>query len=65
MEAVAHSFLFGFESDIVLRIIEEEDGTLVDMRSTSRFGAHDLGSNASRIIAFMSDLDASLQGLRR
>ena len=65
VEAVAHSFLFGFESDIVLRIIEEEDGTLVDMRSTSRFGAHDLGSNASRIIAFMSDLDASLQGLRR
>ena len=65
VEAVAKSFLFGFESDIVLRLVEEEEGTLVDMRSSSRWGAHDLGSNASRIISFMSDLDSSLQGLRR
>jgi len=63
VEAVASTFIFGFESDIVVRLIEEEDGTLVDMRSTSRWGPHDLGSNSARIIAFMTDLDASLQGL--
>ncbi|MEP0943645.1 MAG: DUF1499 domain-containing protein [Rhizobiaceae bacterium] len=65
VEAVATSLLFGFESDLVVRLIEEEEGTLVDMRSTSRWGAHDLGSNSKRIIQFMNDLDLSLQGLRR
>lgn len=65
VEAVATSFLFGFESDVVFRLVEEEEGTLVDMRSSSRWGAHDMGSNAARIISFLSDLDDSLQGLRR
>ena len=63
VEAVASSFLFGFESDVVIRVVEEEEGTLVDMRSNSRWGPHDLGSNAARIISFMSDLDTALQGL--
>lgn len=63
VEAVATTFLFAFESDIVVRMIEEEDGTLVDMRSTSRHGPHDLGSNAKRVVAFLSELDAALQGL--
>jgi uncharacterized protein (DUF1499 family) len=65
VEAVVKSFLFGFNSDIVIRVMESEDGTLVDMRATSRWGAHDLGSNAERIISFMNDLDAALQGLSR
>ena len=63
VEAVATSFLFGFESDVVIRLVEEEEGTLVDMRSTSRWGPHDLGANSARIISFMADLDAALQGL--
>ena len=63
VEAVATSFLFGFESDVIIRLVEEEEGTLVDMRSTSRWGPHDLGSNAKRIIDFMNELDLSLQGL--
>ncbi len=63
VEAVATSFLFAFESDVVIRIIEEEEGTLVDMRSSSRWGPHDLGSNAQRILSFMADLDLALQGL--
>lgn len=62
IEAVASSFLMGFESDIVVRLIDGEDGTLVDMRSSSRWGPHDLGSNAERIVAFLADLDAALQG---
>ena len=63
VEAVAFSFIFGFEADVVIRVVEEEEGTLVDMRSNSRWGPHDLGSNAARIISFINDLDASLQGL--
>lgn len=63
VEAVASSLLFGFESDVVIRLIEEEEGTLVDMRSNSRFGPHDLGANASIIVDFMAELDTTLQGL--
>ncbi|MEM9732554.1 MAG: DUF1499 domain-containing protein [Pseudomonadota bacterium] len=63
VEAVATTLIFGFESDVVVRLVEEEDGTLVDMRSTSRFGPHDLGSNAARIVNFMQELDTVLQGL--
>ncbi|MEL6946029.1 MAG: DUF1499 domain-containing protein [Pseudomonadota bacterium] len=63
IEAVATSFIFGFESDIVVRLTEEENGVLVDMRSASRIGPHDLGSNAAQIIQFMTDLDTALQGL--
>ncbi len=63
LEAVATSFLFGFPSDVVFRLIEEEDGTLVDMRSSSRWGPHDLGANAALIEEFMGALDLALQGL--
>lgn len=63
IEAVASSFIFGFESDVVVRLVEEDEGTLVDMRSVSRYGPHDLGSNARRILSFMEDLDTALQGL--
>jgi len=65
IEAVATSFVFGFESDVVIRLIEEEEGTLVDMRSVSRFGPHDLGANAARIASFMKELDETLQGLNQ
>ena len=63
IEALASTAIFGFPSDVVLRIVEEENGTLVDMRSNSRWGPHDLGSNAARIVEFMNDLDTALQGL--
>lgn len=63
VEAVAKSLVLGFESDVVIRMVEEESGTLVDMRSSSRWGPHDLGSNADRIVQFMADLDAALQGV--
>ena len=62
VEAVATSLVLGFESDVVIRLLEEEDGTLVDMRSASRWGPHDLGENARRITSFLADLDTALQG---
>ena len=38
VEAVARSFLLGFESDVVIRLVEEEEGALVDMRSNVAMG---------------------------
>lgn len=63
LEAVATTLIMKFADDVVVRIIEEEGGALVDMRSSSRWGVHDLGSNAVRITSFMRDLDAALVGV--
>lgn len=55
--------IFGFRHDIIIKIQSEEEATLVDMRSASRFGAHDFGSNAAIIEDFLADLDTALLGI--
>ena len=63
IEAVATTPVFGFRQDVVIRIVPDGDGSLVDMRSAARNGEHDLGADAERVRAFFVDLDASLQGI--
>jgi uncharacterized protein (DUF1499 family) len=57
IEATARSPIMGFRDDVVIRITPNGQGTRVDVRSASRFGAHDLGANASRIRSLLEDLD--------
>jgi hypothetical protein len=63
IEAVAQTLLFGFSNDVVVRVAPEGEGTLVDMRSVARSGAHDFGADAERIRKFFVSLDTALQGL--
>ena len=63
IEARAATPLLALPADVVIRIIADDTGTLVDMRSASRIGAHDLGDDARRIADFFSDLDGALQGV--
>ena len=56
IEAVARTLLMGFKDDVVIRISEEFGGVRVDIRSASRYGSHDLGTNARRIQAFIFTL---------
>jgi uncharacterized protein (DUF1499 family) len=63
IEATAWTLIFGFRQDVVIRITPDGDGALVDMRSASRSGVHDLGTNAARIHSFFEDLDLALQGI--
>jgi len=63
IEAVAGTLVLALPADVAIRIVADDDGSLVDMRSASRIGAHDLGDNARRIRAFFNDLDAALQGV--
>lgn len=61
LEATDTSFLFGFEDDIVVRIVAGADGTSrVDVRSKSRVGRSDLGINAGRIRVFTTTLRKKL-----
>lgn len=53
IEAIATTFWFGFEDDLVIRVRREDDESVVDLRSASRIGLHDLGANAERVRAFV------------
>jgi uncharacterized protein (DUF1499 family) len=56
IEAVDTTFWFGFKDDIVIRLRGATDGTRVDIRSKSRVGLGDLGTNARRVRAFLTAL---------
>lgn len=56
IEAVDTTFWFGFKDDIVIRITPAGERSLVDIRSVSRVGISDLGTNARRIRLFMRKL---------
>lgn len=56
IEAVALTVIMGFREDISIRIRTAGSGVRIDMRSASRYGNHDLGSNARRIERFLADV---------
>ncbi|HEX8241262.1 MAG TPA: DUF1499 domain-containing protein [Allosphingosinicella sp.] len=57
VEATATSTFFRFKDDVVVRVRPAPGGgSLVDMRSISRVGGSDVGMNAKRVRAFLSDL---------
>lgn len=56
IEATAKSPIFGFVSDIAIRIRPGATQTALDVRSISRVGQHDFGSNARRVRKFTAAL---------
>ncbi len=60
VEAVAPSLVFGFLSDVAIRITDESDTTYVDIRSSARYGMHDLGGSAAKIERFYAAFDEEL-----
>lgn len=57
IEATETSRFFRFKDDVAIRVRPAPGGgSLVDMRSISRVGASDVGVNAKRVRAFLSDL---------
>ncbi len=63
LQGETRSLVFGFASDVVIRMREEEETTLVDMRIASRYGTHDLGAGSATLQHFMKALDAELLGI--
>lgn len=58
IEATDTTLYFGLKHDIAIRVRSEHlgRGSVVDVRSSSRFGANDAGANARRIRAFSERL---------
>ncbi|WP_134497303.1 DUF1499 domain-containing protein [Microvirga pakistanensis] len=55
LEAVDRTLILKIPSDITIRVRPRVDGTRIDIRSASRIGEHDLGTNAARIRAFLEE----------
>lgn len=58
IEATDTTFWFGFKDDIVIRITQADNHARVDIRSLSRVGVSDVGTNARRIRTFLKMLSA-------
>lgn len=60
VEATDTTMWFGFKDDVVIRVTDDGNERLVDIRSKSRIGKSDLGKNAERIRDFIEELDGVL-----
>lgn len=57
IEATDTTPWFGFKDDVVIRIAAAPNGSRVDVRSVSRVGRSDLGTNAQRVRRFLHALE--------
>lgn len=60
LQAIARVPLIGLPAGISVRVEPDVTGSILDVRASSRFAAHDLGFNAQQIRSFYRDLDAAL-----
>lgn len=65
IEAVDRTLLFGFTDDIAIRVSGTPKAAKIDIRSSSRFGQHDLGRNAQRIRRFYAEIKTRLAEAER
>lgn len=56
IEAIASTPLMGFREDIAIRVRRSGAMVRVDMRSASRYGSRDFGTNARRVESFLAQL---------
>jgi uncharacterized protein (DUF1499 family) len=56
IEGTATTAWFGFKDDVVVRVSADGSGSRVDVRSVSRVGLSDVGTNASRIRGYLARL---------
>lgn len=58
--AVAKTLIFAIPADVAIRVSDDGQGTVVDMRSQIRYGSHDLGLDNDFVTGFLDDLDAAV-----
>jgi uncharacterized protein (DUF1499 family) len=58
IEATDTTFWYGFKDDVVIRVRPADGGSRVDVRSLSRVGGGDVGTNAKRIRGYLNALRA-------
>jgi uncharacterized protein (DUF1499 family) len=61
IEAVARTPIMGFRDDVVVRVRANGSGSRLDVRSASRYGRTDFGTNAARVRSLIEDIDDGLE----
>jgi uncharacterized protein (DUF1499 family) len=64
IEAVARTLIMGLRDDVVIRVRGGPDGSRIDVRSSSRFGSFDFGSNATRVRGLIDDIDTAIGNVK-
>lgn len=54
IEATVTTFWYGFKDDVVVRVSPADGGSRIDVRSVSRVGRSDVGTNAARIRNYLA-----------
>jgi uncharacterized protein (DUF1499 family) len=57
---VDKTLVMGLDDDVTVRLKPLPGQTRIDLRSASRYGRHDFGANARRILAFAEELQTQL-----
>jgi uncharacterized protein (DUF1499 family) len=61
IEATDRTLVMGFTDDVVVQVKGDDAHTIIDVRSVSRYGLHDLGANAKRIRDLFAEVTAALE----
>ena len=56
IDAISRGLLLNLPADVTVRVRPRADGARIDVRSASRLGHRDFGSNADRIRAYLDDV---------
>ncbi len=62
IQAEAHTLIMGFTDDVAVEVVGDAATATVDVRSISRYGNHDIGTNAARIDALFDEIR---EGIRK
>jgi uncharacterized protein (DUF1499 family) len=62
IQFLARTGLFRFEDDLVVRVRASANRSVIDMRSRSRIGTGDRGTNAARIVDLQARVESYLRG---
>jgi len=60
IEAVARTPIMGLREDVAIRVRSDGSGSRVDIRSSSRYGSFDFGTNAARVRSLIDDIDEAI-----
>jgi uncharacterized protein (DUF1499 family) len=61
IEATDRTLVMGFTDDVIVQVKGDDAHAIIDARSVSRYGLHDLGANAKRIRELFAEVTAALE----
>jgi uncharacterized protein (DUF1499 family) len=61
IEATVQSMIMGLTDDVIVQVKGDDAHAIIDVRSVSRYGWHDLGGNAERIRALYAEISETLE----